>query len=354
MLHPAAEFRGRFRGDAAEAAIEMGQALEADIVSHLGDAGGGLHQHALGFFHACAIHKVREGEAGGTLEELAEMEGAHVHRLGDGFEGHRLGEMLVDEGLRVAHGLGLMRGGRKKEAVGAFPELQGKGLQDGDGGIVALRSHDRGGVEVNLRTADFRGGAVFIEKGLRDGGEGVRIRGLEADSAGEHEGDDILADLHRHFGFHDTGDAGAGDHAFVVAVFRSRLKAQRQAGEGVERLLVMLEELAFGERAGVLLDPAEERIKSEFDGVKRSFLPMHSVLRIDEVTKRGAFNAISASLQQLAGGVSAAVAGAVILEAADGTILHFNWLGYIVVCTTLASLALMYFVHKQVPEPAGR
>ena len=38
---------------------------------------------------------------------------------------------------------------------------------------------------------------------------------------------------------------------------------------------VEVEELVFGERAGVLLDPAEERIKSEFEGVKRSFLPLH-------------------------------------------------------------------------------
>jgi len=51
---------------------------------------------------------------------------------------------------------------------------------------------------------------------------------------------------------------------------------------------VEIEELVFGERAGLVLDPSEERIKSEFEGVKRSFLPMHSVLRIDEVTKRGA------------------------------------------------------------------
>jgi hypothetical protein len=51
---------------------------------------------------------------------------------------------------------------------------------------------------------------------------------------------------------------------------------------------VEIEELVFGERAGVVLDPTEERIKSEFEGVKRSYLPMHSVLRIDEVSKRGA------------------------------------------------------------------
>ena len=43
----------------------------------------------------------------------------------------------------------------------------------------------------------------------------------------------------------------------------------------------------FGERSSVVLDPAEERIKGEFAGVKRTFLPMHSVLRVDEVKKQG-------------------------------------------------------------------
>ena len=37
----------------------------------------------------------------------------------------------------------------------------------------------------------------------------------------------------------------------------------------------------------MVLDPAEERIKSEFEGVKRTYLPLHSVLRIDEVRKQG-------------------------------------------------------------------
>jgi hypothetical protein len=50
---------------------------------------------------------------------------------------------------------------------------------------------------------------------------------------------------------------------------------------------IEVEELVFGERAGVVVDPNEERIKSEFEGVKRSYLPLHSVLRIDEVSKRG-------------------------------------------------------------------
>ena len=50
---------------------------------------------------------------------------------------------------------------------------------------------------------------------------------------------------------------------------------------------IEVEELLFGERSSVVLDPSEERIKGEFSGVKRTFLPMHSILRIDEVKKHG-------------------------------------------------------------------
>lgn len=50
---------------------------------------------------------------------------------------------------------------------------------------------------------------------------------------------------------------------------------------------VEVEELVFGERSSVVVDPGEERIKAEFAGVKRSYLPLHSVLRIDEVRKQG-------------------------------------------------------------------
>ena len=50
---------------------------------------------------------------------------------------------------------------------------------------------------------------------------------------------------------------------------------------------IEVEELIFGERSGLLVDPAEEKLKSEFAGVKRSYVPMQSVIRIDEVEKEG-------------------------------------------------------------------
>lgn len=48
-----------------------------------------------------------------------------------------------------------------------------------------------------------------------------------------------------------------------------------------------ISELKFGERSAVVVDPTEERIKSEFEGVKRTLIPMHNVIRIDEVEKQG-------------------------------------------------------------------
>jgi hypothetical protein len=50
---------------------------------------------------------------------------------------------------------------------------------------------------------------------------------------------------------------------------------------------IEVEEFLFGEREGVVVDPVEEKIKAEFAGVKRTWLPLHSVLRVDEVKKHG-------------------------------------------------------------------
>jgi hypothetical protein len=46
-------------------------------------------------------------------------------------------------------------------------------------------------------------------------------------------------------------------------------------------------DIIFDKRSEVLVDPAEERLKTEFAGVKRTFVPIHSVVRVDEVEKEG-------------------------------------------------------------------
>lgn len=52
-------------------------------------------------------------------------------------------------------------------------------------------------------------------------------------------------------------------------------------------------DFVFGESGGVVIDPSEERLKSEFESVKSTWIPLHAVIRVDEVEKEGA-NKISA------------------------------------------------------------
>ena len=86
-----------------------------------------------------------------------------------------------------------------------------------------------------------------------------------------------------------------------------------------------------------------------FVGIFSRLIPSRTLMSaIPEPTKRGSFNAISASLQQISGGVASMIAGLTVTQGADGNLQHFDHLGYIVVGTTLLSLALMYFINRAV------
>ena len=50
---------------------------------------------------------------------------------------------------------------------------------------------------------------------------------------------------------------------------------------------IEVEKLLFGEKSSVVVDPTEENLKNEFNGVERTYIPMHSIIRIDEVEKQG-------------------------------------------------------------------
>jgi len=50
---------------------------------------------------------------------------------------------------------------------------------------------------------------------------------------------------------------------------------------------IEVEEFVFGERSQMIVDPGEEKLKNEFAGVTRSYIPMHAIIRIDEVEKEG-------------------------------------------------------------------
>ena len=50
---------------------------------------------------------------------------------------------------------------------------------------------------------------------------------------------------------------------------------------------VIIEQLTFNARSSVVVDPGEDKLRAEFDSVKRCYIPMHAIVRIDEVEKQG-------------------------------------------------------------------
>lgn len=48
-----------------------------------------------------------------------------------------------------------------------------------------------------------------------------------------------------------------------------------------------VEGIIFGESSSLVVDPSEERLKTEFQDVKKTHIPFDSILRIDVVEKEG-------------------------------------------------------------------
>ncbi|CAB1274942.1 DUF1820 family protein [Candidatus Nitrosacidococcus tergens] len=57
-------------------------------------------------------------------------------------------------------------------------------------------------------------------------------------------------------------------------------------------------EIIFGEKSVLVVDPTEEHLKSEFSGVNRTYIPMHTIVRVDEVEKGGINKITEVSLSE--------------------------------------------------------
>jgi predicted MFS family arabinose efflux permease len=92
-----------------------------------------------------------------------------------------------------------------------------------------------------------------------------------------------------------------------------------------------------------------------FVGIFSRMIPSQAMISAIPVpSQRGSFSAISASLQQLSGGLGSVLAAAIIAQNTDGSLRHFDRLGYIVVATSILSLIAMYFVQKSVANQLGK
>lgn len=84
-----------------------------------------------------------------------------------------------------------------------------------------------------------------------------------------------------------------------------------------------------------------------FVGIFSRMIPFQAMAAsVPPATQRGSFNAISASLQQLSGGVASVVAGHIVTQAPDGKLQHFDVIGYVVVGTSLLALWLVWRLQR--------
>jgi predicted MFS family arabinose efflux permease len=91
-----------------------------------------------------------------------------------------------------------------------------------------------------------------------------------------------------------------------------------------------------------------------FVGIFSRMIPFQALSSTVPVqTQRGSYNAISASIQQLAGGLASVVSGHIVTQGADGRLQHFDTVGYVVVGTSLVAGALLWRLNRNLAAPAA-
>jgi predicted MFS family arabinose efflux permease len=91
-----------------------------------------------------------------------------------------------------------------------------------------------------------------------------------------------------------------------------------------------------------------------FVGIFSRMIPVQALSSTVPVqTQRGSYNAISASIQQLAGGVASVASGHIVTQAADGRLQHFDTVGYVVVATSLIAATLLWRLQRNLPAAAA-
>jgi len=84
-----------------------------------------------------------------------------------------------------------------------------------------------------------------------------------------------------------------------------------------------------------------------FVGIFSRMIPFQALVSsVPAMTQRGAFNAISASIQQLSGGIASVVAGHIVTLGENGRLEHFDRIGYVITGTSLVTLVLVWRLQR--------
>jgi predicted MFS family arabinose efflux permease len=90
-----------------------------------------------------------------------------------------------------------------------------------------------------------------------------------------------------------------------------------------------------------------------FVGIFSRMIPFQALVSsVPPSAQRGAFNAISASIQQLSGGLASVVAGHIVTLGANGKLQHFDMVGYVVVASSLVTFALLWRLQRDIAASA--
>lgn len=91
-----------------------------------------------------------------------------------------------------------------------------------------------------------------------------------------------------------------------------------------------------------------------FTGIMSRMVPATAITSaIPQPQDRGAFMSVNASVQQVSGGIAAAISGAIIVERPDKSLAHFDTVGYVTIGAMVVAAVIMYFVNRQVKRKTG-
>ena len=86
-----------------------------------------------------------------------------------------------------------------------------------------------------------------------------------------------------------------------------------------------------------------------FAGISGRMISSSAIMSaVPDIRDRGAFMSINSSVQQIAGGIAAMVAGLIIYQRPDKTFVNYDILGYIVTATTIITVILIYPINRYV------
>ena len=91
-----------------------------------------------------------------------------------------------------------------------------------------------------------------------------------------------------------------------------------------------------------------------FAGIQCRMIASQALMSgIPAPASRGAFMAVSSCVQQLSGGLAAALAGWIVLAPAEGPLQRFDMLGYVVVAAVAITVVMMVLIARRLPDAAS-